>query len=203
MSPSDSPRGADTRLEIIVAAHDLFLRKGYHGTSMRRIAAAAGIALGGIYNHFNSKEDIFREVMIAYHPYRDILNALSARTFNNFEEMLRQSALLINSTFEQRPDLINLMFIEMVEFRSRHIPELLELILPRIQEIFTRLPGPEGRSVELPMPIILRSFISTIIGYFITRNALGTDSPAAFRDLPFDQFIDIYLHGILNLEALK
>ena len=52
-SPS---RGERTRAEIIQAAHDLFIQQGYHGTSMRQIAGQAGIALGGLYNHFESKE---------------------------------------------------------------------------------------------------------------------------------------------------
>lgn len=49
----------DTRREeIIVAARDLFSRKGYHGTSMPDIARAAGISTGLIYYIFPSKEEI-------------------------------------------------------------------------------------------------------------------------------------------------
>src|SRR5690242_14086571 len=49
----------DTRREeIIIAARDLFSRKGYHGTSMPDIARAAGISTGLIYYVFPSKEEI-------------------------------------------------------------------------------------------------------------------------------------------------
>ena len=34
-----------TQQKIIRAAHDLFVQQGYHGTSMRQIAAQADIAL--------------------------------------------------------------------------------------------------------------------------------------------------------------
>ena len=55
-------KGERTRAEIVHAAHGLFLEKGYSGASMRQIAVRAGIALSGIYNHFDSKEDIFAAV---------------------------------------------------------------------------------------------------------------------------------------------
>ena len=49
----------DTRREeIVVAARDLFSRKGYHGTSMPDIAHTAGISTGLIYYIFPSKEEI-------------------------------------------------------------------------------------------------------------------------------------------------
>lgn len=52
-------KGELTRESILEGAYQLFLRQGYHGTSMRQIAEEAGIALGGIYNHFSGKEEIF------------------------------------------------------------------------------------------------------------------------------------------------
>ena len=44
--------------EIIQAAVDEFLEKGYDGTSMESIARRAGVSKGGLYHHFSSKEDI-------------------------------------------------------------------------------------------------------------------------------------------------
>ncbi|HEY7416454.1 MAG TPA: TetR/AcrR family transcriptional regulator [Ktedonobacteraceae bacterium] len=46
------------RKEIIIAARDLFSRKGYHGTTMPDIARVAGISTGLIYYIFPSKEEI-------------------------------------------------------------------------------------------------------------------------------------------------
>jgi len=51
----DAPtKGETTRLTIEDAAVELFMEHGYHATSMRQIAERAGLALGGIYNHFAS-----------------------------------------------------------------------------------------------------------------------------------------------------
>lgn len=42
--------------QILQAALQCFLSKGFHQTSMRDIAQAAGVSLGNLYNHFPGKE---------------------------------------------------------------------------------------------------------------------------------------------------
>ncbi len=48
--------------EITQAAMDVFLKKGYEGTTMESIAQEAGISKGGIYHHFQSKDMILMAV---------------------------------------------------------------------------------------------------------------------------------------------
>lgn len=49
----------EKRIEDIVnAAIEVFLEKGYEGASMEAIAKKAQISKGGLYHHFNSKEGI-------------------------------------------------------------------------------------------------------------------------------------------------
>ena len=62
----------DIRSRVLAAARRQFGRKGYSGTSMREIAASAGVGVGNIYNYFTSKDDLFREVV------RPVLCALEA-----------------------------------------------------------------------------------------------------------------------------
>jgi AcrR family transcriptional regulator len=38
--------------------------RGYHGTSMRDIAAGADLTVASIYHHFKSKQDILQEIML-------------------------------------------------------------------------------------------------------------------------------------------
>lgn len=51
------------RDRIADAAAGLFLERGYAGTSLRDIAATAGIKAGSIYYHFDSKDDLLVEVL--------------------------------------------------------------------------------------------------------------------------------------------
>ena len=48
---------------IIKAATDEFLKYGYAGASMRRMAKAAGTGLGNFYNYFSSKDEIFAYIV--------------------------------------------------------------------------------------------------------------------------------------------
>jgi AcrR family transcriptional regulator len=50
---------------ILQAALRCFLVKGFHQTSMRDIALAAGVSLGNLYNHFPGKEAIILAVAVA------------------------------------------------------------------------------------------------------------------------------------------
>lgn len=58
-----SRAGRGGRQAILDGAIRAFQEVGYHGTSMRDIAAHAGITAGSIYNHFPSKQRILQEIM--------------------------------------------------------------------------------------------------------------------------------------------
>lgn len=47
------------REQIVRGAIDVFLRYGYEGTSMSRVAQAAGVIKQTIYSHFHDKEGLF------------------------------------------------------------------------------------------------------------------------------------------------
>src|SRR3990172_4106452 len=125
MSDFTSTRGERTQAEILKAAHRLFLERGYHGTSMRDIAREAGIALGGIYNHFASKEDIFLAVFIEHHPYRDVLPAMNAAQGETIEAFVRDAAAQMLDALGESQDFLNLTFIELVELKRQKIDKAL------------------------------------------------------------------------------
>lgn len=47
------------RDQILAAARSCFVDRGYHPTRMEDIAAAAGLSKGGVYFHFQSKQEVF------------------------------------------------------------------------------------------------------------------------------------------------
>lgn len=56
--PPRRERAAATRLAIIRAAHELFCRDGYHGTTMTAIAKQAGVAVQTVYFVFHTKPQL-------------------------------------------------------------------------------------------------------------------------------------------------
>lgn len=52
-------RSADKRFSILNAAAEIFLNRGYLGTSMDEIAAKARVAKQTVYAHFSNKRDLF------------------------------------------------------------------------------------------------------------------------------------------------
>jgi len=66
-------RAEDTRRKIYDAAMELFREKGFEETTMRDIAAKAGVALGGAYYYFSSKDAI---VLAFYRKMQETSNEL-------------------------------------------------------------------------------------------------------------------------------
>lgn len=58
-------RGAETRETLLRAALDVFVRRGFARATTREIAAAAGVAEGTIYRHFDDKHALFAEVLFS------------------------------------------------------------------------------------------------------------------------------------------
>lgn len=58
-------RGERTRAALIEAAAGEFGEKGFHDGSISGITARAGVALGSFYTYFESKDEIFRALVVA------------------------------------------------------------------------------------------------------------------------------------------
>lgn len=66
---ADDPRVVRSRAAVVDAARTLFLHQGYAGTTMKEIAALAGLTKRTLYNNYASKEALFTQIVtevIAY-----------------------------------------------------------------------------------------------------------------------------------------
>ncbi len=197
-------RGEQTRQDILDAAYNLFLEKGYHGTSMRQVSQLAGIALGGIYNHFSGKEDIFIEVVKAHHPYVKTLPALQAAHGATVEAFVNDAARRMTAALGERLDFINLMFIELVEFKGQHLDQLFEQFFPSILEFARRFTAQRSELRPIPPVILVRVFLGLFYSYVLTELLIADRMPEDMRQGPggtpgdaFPYFVDVFLHGVL------
>lgn len=76
-TPVETPRGAARREDILKAASDVLLERGYAEFSARAVAAKAGLRLSHVQYYFSSPTDIIVELLDRY--IRDYGDAVLAR----------------------------------------------------------------------------------------------------------------------------
>jgi AcrR family transcriptional regulator len=84
-------RGPERRAQLLAVARRLFGRSGFHGVSMDQVAREAGVTKPILYDHFDSKEELYVALLDAdaQELERQVRAALAARTGNR--ERIRQS----------------------------------------------------------------------------------------------------------------
>lgn len=195
----DTPKkGEVTRIAIEDAAIELFMEYGYHATSMRQIAERAGLALGGIYNHFKSKDEIFEAIVVDKHPYKKILPLIQQAEGETLEEFLGSATRIVINELTSQPYYIKVMLIEIAEFNGVHGAALIKEIAPNILPVFERIVKTR-KELRVTHPVILmRSFIGMMLSYMITEIIISKS--ILNKVMPkntLDAYVDIYMHGIL------
>lgn len=89
MFNSKTPKGEETRRRVQEAALALFREKGFDATTMRDVAAAAGLSLGAAYHYFDSKEAIVAAYYNAVQDRHDALVRDAVRAHPGLRERLQ------------------------------------------------------------------------------------------------------------------
>ena len=197
-----SSKGDQTRAAILEAAQTLFLSYGYHGTSMRAIARTAGNrAVGGLYNHFPTKEAIFQALIEEHNPYDDLFAVLEpalgeAVTASDF---VRAVLGVVFEVMPQHYDFFQLTQIDLREFGGANLQRVLGgRVFPRMQTVIARLGSLPGFK-PVDGAVVLRLMASLVIGFILTdriapRQFFGQHSAAEWAD----RFADVLLYGFLD-----
>ena len=76
------------RRQVVAAAIALFGKRGYHASTIRDIAAAAGVSVGLIYQYFGDKEDVlFLAIVDVLDSYRRRIPVATAGTADPLERL--------------------------------------------------------------------------------------------------------------------
>lgn len=188
-----SNRELSTRQAILSAAFSLFAEQGFHGTSMRQIAETSGTALGGIYNHFQSKQQIFETLLLERHPIIHVLETLRTSSGSTAEEFFRNAARVIEHELRDEPGFIKIMLIEITEFKSRHLPAIIETFLPQAQGLIDGIRGEWKQMRDLPTTEVITHFfiamLASNVSLYMSKGSLRPD---------LETHLDIFFHGIVS-----
>lgn len=113
----------ERRRKLEDAALQLFLRRGFNAVGLRDLAAEAGVSLGNVYNHFESKDALFAAIVdrlyagfaAASEPLAQFL--ISCRLPDDlirFGEVMREMV-------ERHRDYLTLVYVDIAEFGGAHV----------------------------------------------------------------------------------
>ncbi len=94
-----------TRERLLRAAADVFAERGYDGTRVADIAAAAGVSNGALYSHFSSKAELLLAALRA-HGRRELADLLAADPGRPVTELLLQAGRSLPQRCDNRGYLV-------------------------------------------------------------------------------------------------
>jgi AcrR family transcriptional regulator len=185
------------RREIIEAAAALFGTRGYHATTIRQVADAAGILSGSLYAHIKSKEDLLYEIAVL--DAEDFIDALTpiAESDAPADERLRTGLgahLELVSRYGQqaRVFLLEVKEIETPE-RREHVVALRDQYEALWAKILTDGQG-AGLFANVDVGVARIAIMSVANWAYLWLDPKGRLSPSEIAD----HFAEILLRGLLK-----
>ena len=188
--------------ELLAAALEVFVEKGFAATKLADVARRAGVTKGTVYLYFDSKEALFkavvRETIVPVIAQGEALaRAFTGSARELVERLVREYWRLVGET--ALAGIPKLMMAEAATF-----PELTRFYY---DEVVTRghrlMAGVIERGVKngefrpVDVMVAAKLAMSPLIHATVARRAFASCMPEAFNVQQYlDTHIDLYLHGI-------
>ncbi|WP_160255803.1 TetR/AcrR family transcriptional regulator [Acinetobacter indicus] len=162
------PKDLEKRQRILESAKSLFLKKGYHGSSMNEIARDAGVTKLTVYNHFQDKATLFTcaiedtcEALIMARPPQ-------LSTDSNFQQALAQLCAL-SLEIVYLPEAIKLEYL-LLDLASQQSPLLQQFYqashqkLNQVWQHFFQQAIDLGFIQQMPLEQLIQLMLSLLLG---------------------------------------
>lgn len=195
--------------QILVAAGELFARKGFAGTTTRELASAAGLNEALLFRHFGSKEEIYWAVL----EQRCRLGEGRRRMERRIEEggsdfeLFAGIAEDILERHREMPQLMRLFLFSALESHSlsdrmfrTYSAQFFETLAAHIEK--RKIDGAFRADVN-PL-LAARGFIGMIFYHHMVQNIFGGKQYQSFDPKQVaDALAEIWLRGVVSEEKLS
>jgi AcrR family transcriptional regulator len=187
------------------AAKQLFIRQGFHATSMRNIAARAGTSLGNLYNYYPTKEAILGSIIS---KYQQVVDDRLRSMFDEIEDPLnpndlKRFARLVKQMVNEHHEFWLLMYIDVLEFENQHFRKMFENLAQKLRHRFAKPFAELKRSGALhdgvDPAIGFTAAYMQFFNYFIVEKLFGGNLHLGISDeQAINSLTGIYSRGILR-----
>jgi AcrR family transcriptional regulator len=139
-SAKDAVLTEKKQAQIREAACNLFFKKGFHGTSIREIAAESGMSMGQLYHYISSKDDI---LFLVYKHMQELwYGHLVEFGFEEIKDPLDRLLKAVRSTIDfpaKNKKLFQFVFSESKYLDKKHLNIILEMDNANVSGFFRNL----------------------------------------------------------------
>jgi AcrR family transcriptional regulator len=198
MTPSIDSTTLLKRNQILQGALEVFLRQGYEGTSMDRVAAVAKVSKITIYKHFEDKEGLFTSLIeqVATQRFERVIGTLSLE--EDPAHVLRQIAENLLRLIAIDDEYV--AFLRLIIGESGRFPELAQLFIRALpQKVWHLLSQYFEAHPELHLAdpeATARIFMGSLIGYAMTQYVLhGQEIAPMAPEILIDNLVNLIVNA--------
>lgn len=194
---------------IETAAKDLFIKQGFHATSMRDISKRANVSLGNLYNYYQTKEAIFESIINRY------VTEIDRKLKDIFDEIvepleptsLRNLGKMVGKLVNENNDFWLLMYIDVLEFRNQHFCKMFDGLTDRFRRIFADKFAEAQKNGDLrkgvdPAVAFTTAYMQ-FFNYFLVEKLFGGNAHLGLNDeQALNSLTKIFSYGVLSEKKL-
>jgi AcrR family transcriptional regulator len=191
------------------AARELFIKQGFHATSMRDISKRADVSLGNLYNYYPTKEWIFESII---ENYVTVMDEQLRLIFDEIDEplepeSLRKLGVSVGRLVNEHSDFWLLMYIDVLEFQNRHFRKMFDGITDRFRKIFGKQFAEAEKRGDLrtgvdAAPVFTAAYMQ-FFNYFLVEKLFGGNQHMGLSDeQALNSLTKIFAYGTLSEKSL-
>jgi AcrR family transcriptional regulator len=183
--------------QILAAALEIFIHKGYSAATIPEIAHQAGLAAGTIYLYFPSKRDLFIKVVetLIVSPLLGIFENVTTENFESTMRAAMENRLeFFRSSYMSRLMLLMSEIQRDPELKNHFNQTLVQPLFQRMSRIFGAQTQ-SGAFRPVDPEIIPRLVGSLMIGLAMIQNLEGEASP--FHKMTLEQMSSEIMHFVM------
>jgi AcrR family transcriptional regulator len=198
--------------ELLVAARDLFIEKGFAATRTEEIAARAGVSKGTLYLYFDSKEELLNDLIaqnfFCQFPFKSF-NGHEGAEARSGRELLRGVALAWRSTLIEghAGGVVKLVFTEAHNFPALADFWVHQVMTPTragVASIVKR--GTQcGEFRAIDPDLVVNALVLPVIATCLHRHAISPHASCAFltgEHKTLSRHVELVLQGLMTGTAV-
>ena len=190
---------------ILETAGRLFGDCGYVDTTTAQIAREAGVTERTLFKHFHSKSELFKRILLPI-AFKFVAPVQFKQIRDLTEKEYDSYADFLHAFFQNRANAAcshgpkaRVLFQELVsneKFRKQFIDLATKHVFQPMVTFIKRMQRQGKIRDDIEPQVIIRTQVTTILGYMITRYIFANDNIGFVADNEIDQMVSILTKGL-------